>query len=95
MQVRYSPLAQSDLASIWEYTAAHWDMDQADRYVRRVASAVDELADDPGRGHPGQRVRSSYRYLAVGSHLVFYLATQETIDVIRVLHQRMDPARHL
>nr|WP_323123832.1 hypothetical protein [Burkholderia alba] len=31
----------------------------------------------------------------VGSHVVFYRATTATLDVIRVLHQRMDVDRHL
>lgn len=34
------------------------------------------------------------RYL-VGSHVVFYRETTHTLDVIRVLHQRMDVDRHL
>ena len=34
-----------------------------------------------------------FRYPA-GSHVVFYRETDDTIDVIRVLHQRMDIERH-
>nr|WP_244101537.1 hypothetical protein [Burkholderia ambifaria] len=31
----------------------------------------------------------------VGSHVVFYRETAESLDVIRVLHQRMDVDRPL
>ncbi|MGZ7177587.1 type II toxin-antitoxin system RelE/ParE family toxin, partial [Burkholderia gladioli] len=31
----------------------------------------------------------------VGFHVVFYRETTTTLDVIRVLHQRMDVDRHL
>jgi plasmid stabilization system protein ParE len=33
--------------------------------------------------------------LAIGSHAVFYVARTGRADVIRILHLRMDPARHL
>ncbi|WP_376699301.1 type II toxin-antitoxin system RelE/ParE family toxin [Burkholderia contaminans] len=40
-------------------------------------------------------VRDGYFRYAVGSHVVFYRETEYTIDVIRVLHQRMDIEQHL
>jgi len=35
------------------------------------------------------------RRYAIGSHLIFFLEGDNGIDVIRILHQRMDPTRHL
>jgi plasmid stabilization system protein ParE len=40
-------------------------------------------------------VRDEYRVLFVGSHAVYYTVTPTIIHVIRVLHGRMDPERHL
>ncbi|TWS22632.1 type II toxin-antitoxin system RelE/ParE family toxin [Tsukamurella sputi] len=40
-------------------------------------------------------IRDGYRRYTVGSHLIFYRARSEGVDVVRVLHQRMDPTRHL
>lgn len=40
-------------------------------------------------------IRAGYRRYAIGSHLVFYVETEDTVDVIRLLHQRLDPSRHL
>ncbi|WP_414975922.1 type II toxin-antitoxin system RelE/ParE family toxin [Gordonia sp. (in: high G+C Gram-positive bacteria)] len=40
-------------------------------------------------------VRAGYRKYATGSHLVFYVQAGESVDIIRILHRRMDPARHL
>ncbi|WP_230469130.1 MULTISPECIES: type II toxin-antitoxin system RelE/ParE family toxin [Burkholderia] len=39
-------------------------------------------------------VRDGYVRYAVGAHVVFYRETNDTIDMLRVLHQRMDIERH-
>ncbi len=40
-------------------------------------------------------VRPGYRKHAVGSHVLYYrLISGEIIDVVRILHQRMDVPRH-
>ncbi|WP_236669365.1 type II toxin-antitoxin system RelE/ParE family toxin [Burkholderia gladioli] len=39
-------------------------------------------------GQPS-RARDEYRRYLVGSHVVFYRETTTTLDMIRVLHQRM------
>lgn len=39
--------------------------------------------------------RPGYLKLTVGAHLVFYRKTDTGIDVIRLLHQRMDVETHL
>ncbi|WP_239511281.1 type II toxin-antitoxin system RelE/ParE family toxin [Burkholderia sp. JP2-270] len=40
-------------------------------------------------------VRDGYFRYAAGSHVVFYRETDDALDVIRALHQRMDIERHL
>ncbi|MFT4164860.1 MAG: type II toxin-antitoxin system RelE/ParE family toxin [Microlunatus sp.] len=92
---RLSPKAQRDLASIWDYTEEHWGADQAETYVREIGAAVERIADDPRRGHRCDDVRKGYRQYGIGSHVLFYLESDDAVDVIRILHQRMDPARHL
>lgn len=36
-----------------------------------------------------------YRRYRVGSHLLFYVPRGSGVDIIRILHQRMDPSLHL
>ncbi len=33
--------------------------------------------------------------LPIGSHTLFYRVTTDTVEIIRVLHGRQDPQRHL
>lgn len=82
-----SPAAQADLEQIWDYTRHRWGVDQAEEYLRELQRAIERAAANPHIG---------YRKLAAGSHTLFYRVTAEAvIDVVRVLHQRMDVDRHL
>ena len=92
---RLTPAARRDLSAIWDYTEEHWSTQQAEVYVREIQVGIERVAEDPRRGRDCSELREGYRNYAVGSHLVFYLTRPDGVDVIRILHQRMDPSRHL
>lgn len=92
---RLTPAAQQDLSSIWDFTEERWDTRQAETYLREIQAALERVAADPRRGRPRAEIREGYLSYALGSHTIFYLRRRDDIDIIRVLHQRMDHARHL
>lgn len=92
---RLTPAAQRDLSEIWDFTEERWDMGQAEKYSGEIRAAIERVAADPGRGRACDELRKGYRRYSIGSHLVFYVETPDSVDVIRILHQRMDPTRHL
>jgi len=89
------PRAQRDLDEIWNYSAATWGIEQAELYVREIWRVIEILADDPRLGRPCDDIRAGYRKYPSRSHLVFYRVVEGGIDVVRILHQRMDFDRHL
>ncbi len=93
-EYRLSPLALRDLEDIWAYTLDNWSIEQAESYHARLVQAFEDLAAGRKVGRP-VNVRTGYRKLAVGSHVVFYRTSGSFVDVMRVLHQRMDVSRHL
>ncbi|OYO04218.1 type II toxin-antitoxin system RelE/ParE family toxin [Enemella evansiae] len=92
---RLTPAAQRDLSSIWDYTQERWGLDQAETYVTEIRAAIERSAEDPRRGRACDEIRAGYRRYAIGSHQIFYVESPQWIDVIRILHQRIDPNRHL
>ena len=94
MGYRLSPLAVADLERIWSWTARRWSTEQAESYHITLVSAFNGLGSGRKRGRAVD-VREGYFKYAVGSHLVFYRPSAIGIDVIRILHQRMDVERHL
>lgn len=92
---RLSPAARRDLSDIWDFTQERWDVRQAETYVTEVRAAIERIAVDPERGRRCDDIRSGYRRYMIGSHLIFYVERDDGADVIRILHQRMDPSRHV
>lgn len=94
-EFQLTPAARHDLSGIWDYTATHWDQAQAEKYILEIKAAIERIAADPERGRACDEIRQGYRRYGIGSHLVFYRDSADTVDIIRILHQRMDPTRHL
>jgi toxin ParE1/3/4 len=94
-KIHVHALAESDLIGIWHYTFDEWGEAQADKYLDELDSGIKRLADNPNLGVTRGQVRDGYRALFIGSHAVYYTSTPTTVYVIRVLHGRMDPERHL
>lgn len=92
---RLTPAARRDLSSIWDFTQKQWDLHQAEIYINEIRTAMEHIAERPDIGREVNEIRDGYRRYSVGSHLIFYIARNDTIDVIRILHHRMDPTRHL
>ncbi|MBF6411495.1 type II toxin-antitoxin system RelE/ParE family toxin [Nocardia farcinica] len=91
-----SPAAQVDLEQIYDYTRQQWDTDQAETYLRELQRAIERAAANPHLGRACEDIRPGYRKLPAASHTIYYRITGDgVIDVVRVLHQRMDIERHL
>ena len=93
---RLAPQAERDLEEIWFYTFENWSAEQADRYHNQIMAAIEGLADGSRQGRAIDDIRPGYRKLAVASHVLFYrIADAGMIDIVRILHQRMDAASRL
>ncbi|MBH0131220.1 type II toxin-antitoxin system RelE/ParE family toxin [Salinibacterium sp. NK8237] len=91
---RLSPAAQQDLSAIWDYTQERWDATQAEIYIFEMRAVIERIAADPQRGRTCSDIREGYRRYSIGSHLIFYTQGSDSVNVIRILHQRMDLTRH-
>lgn len=90
-----TPRAQRDLDEIWDYTADRWGLDQAETYTRQLWADIKAVAASPAIGRPCPEVRAGYHKHPSGSHVLFYRLIPDGIDVVRILHERMDHERHL
>ena len=95
-----SPLALADLSDIWDYSYGNWGADQADTYVLAIHAACEALAKTLAKGCLGgqsaEHIRAGYRKYLIGSHVIFFkYQTRETVEVVRILNQRMDVPAHL
>lgn len=92
--LRFTPAARADLAGIWRYTAGHWSLEQADRYIDELNGICAALAASEAASQP-VNLRLGTRKARAGAHMVYFQERKGTLDVIRILHARQDVERHL
>jgi toxin ParE1/3/4 len=93
-EYRLRSRALEDMQEIWIYTRKRWSEDQADSYWRQIKIALEAVAERPSRGQSAAALRPGYMKYKMGSHIVFFVKTEFGIDVVRILHERMDmPSR--
>lgn len=90
LRVRLTPRAISDMRQIGRYTERRWGREQRDIYLRALDQRFATLADNPLLGRARPEIAAGYRSLPHGSHLIFYMIGNDTIDIIGVPHQSMD-----
>ena len=91
-----SPKAKADLSEIWDYTYSEWGVEQAEKYVRDLWSVMQEQTRELTKSVDIGDVRKGYRKVRSGSHVIFFKVTRVgVVDVMRILHQKMDFDRHL
>lgn len=86
---RLSRQARSDLDDIWLYIAPD-SLTAADRLIDALLAKFQVLATQPGMGRMRDELAASVRSFPVGSYVIFYRATQDGIDVVRVLSRYRD-----
>ena len=94
-EYRLTPKAQRDLDEVFEYTLTNWGLPQAMRYTDLIAAACADLAEAPHQAQGCASIRPGYRRRGVEQHVIYFRPTGYGIAVTRILHQRMDAARHL
>lgn len=91
---RLSPLAEQDLEGIWLYTRERWSAEQAALYYRSIISAIEGLLTGRLIPQPAD-VLPTYLKFKVGRHVIYFKKSEDYLDVIRILHERMDVKNYL
>ncbi|WP_348822183.1 type II toxin-antitoxin system RelE/ParE family toxin [Flavobacterium aestuarii] len=86
-----SEKALEDINNIWIYTAENWSAEQADRYYNLIFDEIEYIVQNFEMARDFDKIRKSYKYSKVKSHLIFFKKHKiNQIEVVRVLHERMD-----
>ncbi|MDZ4796115.1 MAG: type II toxin-antitoxin system RelE/ParE family toxin [Bacteroidota bacterium] len=85
-----SKKAVADITQIWLYTVEKWSVDQADRYYNLLFDEINFICKHINAGKDMEHVRKGYRASKVKSHLIFYRIQNNTVEIIRILHEQMD-----
>jgi len=93
---KISKKAKIDLQNIWNYTLENWSVTQANNYLNLIIEELKRLAKDNSQGRNYSNIREGYLGSNIKSHIIFYkIVSKNEIEIIRILHQKMDLKRRL
>ncbi len=81
------------MVQIGRYTENRWGKPQRNHYLKQLDDAFRLIVKNPDIGKDSSHVLPGYRSFQQGSHIIFYKTTS-AIEIIRVLHERMDVEKH-
>jgi toxin ParE1/3/4 len=89
-EVILRPRAERDIANIANYTIEQWGKMQARQYVATLRSAIQGLGDSALRHPTAEALHPGLRRMPCQRHIIYFLASDRTVEIIRILHERMD-----
>ena len=90
-----SPEAQKSLISIKTYSIKNFGTKRTKNYLQSIHKRMQSLAENPSLGIIREDLKVVYHSSFVGSHTIYYRVNPTHIDIIDVLHQSMEPSKHI
>lgn len=90
-KLRFSNKTVEDLTDIWNYTVDTWSETQADKYYTMLIETCRQIADSKRPlGKAYTEILPNLYGLRSGKHIVFYRFSEQTVEIVRILHERMN-----
>ena len=95
VQYLLSQQAKKSLVQISQYTYENFGQRQATTYLKKLRERMREVAIDPKKGKDRSDIKTGYYSIQAEKHHIYYRLQNTHIEIIDVLHQSMEPKRHL
>ena len=91
-----APRARDDIKDIGRYTQTTWGAPQRDIYLRAFTTVFEQMRDGTITGRARDEIRENLLCNPCNKHMVFFRRNSSgDVQILRVLHERMDFGRHL
>jgi toxin ParE1/3/4 len=90
---RLSGHAERDVLDIYLHTLKHFGPAQADRHTSDLFARLEAIAAQPTLGRDFGDIHPGARRANQQSHAIYFRPDADGILILRILHQKMDPAR--
>ena len=95
LELVISPEARQDLREIYQYSLRTWGQAQSAGYLAQIREQLWMLITQPQMGCERPDLAPSLRSMPVKRHILFYRVGNHRLEIVRVLHGRQDPRRHI
>ncbi len=91
-KLHLSPAAAEDLENILQFTMETWGENQFEQYLAAFQQVFDNICQDPSCALSKERgeLFTDCRSIRSGRHIVFFRLKNDNIEVVRILHDKMD-----
>lgn len=93
--LRLSAPAKTDLQSIATYTQQEWGLGQKKVYLGLIKKSFNTLSTVGNIGKKRDDIELGLYAYSIKKHTIYFRETEQEFVVLRILHSRMDPERHL
>lgn len=94
-KLKYHALARRDFVELAEWSRKQWGTAQTRRYLDEIETQFQRLVENPMLGQDAELPHPGLRKIAAGRHTIFYMASDRSVEIVRILHQQMDHAGRL
>ena len=94
-EVIVRPDAEADIEDCADHTIGEWGHEQARKYVRELRRAIESLATGAVRYPLYDEIHPCLRRKRSGQHHIYFLAFEDRVEVLNVIHVQRDPGLHL
>ncbi len=94
-KVFFTEEAENDLFEIGLYTWTEWGEQQFEKYLRLLRETCEDIIPRKhrfARSVPGRPELSRWR---CERHVIYFRKVDGGLEIVRILHDRMLPAKHL
>jgi toxin ParE1/3/4 len=95
MRILLTVDAEKDIEEIYCYSVSNFGESQAELYYSGLSKHFTYIADNPNIGSNFSFIKESVFRSNYESHAVYYRQGKNVILILRILHQHMDPIRHM
>jgi len=89
-RIAIRPAARRDLLKIGIDSEVRWGREQTRIYLVAISDVIERIAATPNIGSDRSHISSGLRKSASGVHHIYYRVVDDTVVIVRVMHQRMD-----
>jgi toxin ParE1/3/4 len=91
---RLSRQAQASLKGIYAYSIETFGKRRADQYLKSIRQKFRDLPDTLGVSIRDD-INPGYLSIRIESHVIFFRINDNQVEILDILHRRMDPNEHL
>lgn len=93
--VHYTEEAEDDLFEIGVYTWTEWGEEQYEKYMELLRETCEEIIPHKHRFARPVPMRPELMRWRCERHVIFFRRVADGFEIVRILHDRMLPSKHL